>query len=201
MTLPPLCRNQTEVNVCEILEVNTAPFALKASIAARVLLKRADLSFVLSRSWQMHMSPCVFQLFFQPVFCWPWWILVPAPLVKTRGLNKDFSMSVTLWLCLSFFSMLLVDLLKGLFGIRLWGRMCDPYVKKCFLIAISQSSRRNIQPCIVSSVDVSFKIIFIDWQKCGFYLNIFQDPNPFILLTNSQWWQGKAWRGHWERKG
>jgi len=41
--------------------------------------------------------------------------------------------------------------------------MCDPYVNESFLTAIPQSSRRDIQPCIVSSVDISLIIIFIDW--------------------------------------
>jgi len=50
--------------------------------------------------------------------------------------------------------------------------MCDPYVKECFRIAIMHSFRRNIQPCVVNSIDVSFKIIFIDWQSCEFYLEI-----------------------------
>jgi len=50
--------------------------------------------------------------------------------------------------------------------------MRDPYVKECFLAAIPQSSCKNIQPCIVSSVDFSFKIVFVDWQNCGFCLNI-----------------------------
>jgi len=40
--------------------------------------------------------------------------------------------------------------------------MCDPYVKESFLTAIPQSSRRDIQPCIVSSVDVSLTVILID---------------------------------------
>jgi len=41
--------------------------------------------------------------------------------------------------------------------------MCDPYVKQSFLTAIPQSSRRDIQPYIVRSVDFSFKAIFMDW--------------------------------------
>ena len=49
--------------------------------------------------------------------------------------------------------------------------MCDPYVKEHFLTAIPQSSRTDIQPCIVSSVDFSFKIVLVDWQKCGLGLN------------------------------
>jgi len=50
--------------------------------------------------------------------------------------------------------------------------MCDPYVKESFLTATPQSCRRDIEPCIVSSVDFSFIVIFVDWQKCGFSLNV-----------------------------
>jgi len=50
--------------------------------------------------------------------------------------------------------------------------MCDPYVKESFLTAVPQSSRRDVQPCIVSSVDFSFTAIFVDWQKSGFGVNI-----------------------------
>ena len=59
--------------------------------------------------------------------------------------------------------MLLVDLCQGLPRMWLWRRMCDPYVIESFLTAIPQWSRRNIQPCIVSSVDFSLIVIFIDW--------------------------------------
>jgi len=50
-------------------------------IAARLLLNRANQSFVLMYimtrwSWQMHMVPYVFQLFFLPIFCWLCCILV-----------------------------------------------------------------------------------------------------------------------------
>jgi len=37
----------------------------------------------------------------------------------------------------------------------LWGKMCDTYIKESFLTAIPESSRRDIQPCIVSSVEFS----------------------------------------------
>jgi len=37
--------------------------------------------------------------------------------VKTKGLNEDFSRLITLWLYLSFFFTLLVDLQKGLFRV------------------------------------------------------------------------------------
>jgi len=41
--------------------------------------------------------------------------------------------------------------------------MCDPCVKESFVTAIPQSSRRDIQPCIVNSVDFSLIVIFSDW--------------------------------------
>jgi len=40
--------------------------------------------------------------------------------------------------------------------------MCDPYVKESFLTAIPQSSQGDILACIVSSVDFSLIVIFID---------------------------------------
>jgi len=42
-------------------------------------------------------------------------LLFLVHVVKTRRLNEDFSMSLTLWLHLFFFFMLLVDLQKGMF--------------------------------------------------------------------------------------
>jgi len=63
--------------------------------------------------------------------------------------------------------------------------MCDPYVKESFLTAIPQSSRKDIQPCIVSSVDFSFIVIFIDWLKCGFGLNIPTDLSHYVCLSLS----------------
>jgi len=60
--------------------------------------------------------------------------------------------------------------------------MRDPHVKESFLTAIPQSSCRDIQPCIVSSVHFPFKVIFIDWQKCGFGMNICTD---LLLLFES----------------
>ena len=61
--------------------------------------------------------------------------------------------------------------------------MCDPYVKECLLTVILQSSRRDIQPCIVSSVDFSLKVIFVDWQKCGFGLNVSSDLSLIIYAS------------------
>jgi len=53
------------------------------------------------------------------------------------GLNEDFSMSITLFLF-----MLLVDLWNGLIRIRLWDRMCDPFVKEWFLTSIPVFSQK-----------------------------------------------------------
>jgi len=64
--------------------------------------------------------------------------------------------------------------------------MCDPYVKEHFLTTIPQSSRRDIQPGIVSSADFSFKIIFIDWQRCGFGLSEYLlQTFPIICASES----------------
>jgi len=46
------------------------------------------------------MAPCVFSYFFLPVFFHSG--AIPPLVVKTRGLNEDFLMSMTLWLYLSF---------------------------------------------------------------------------------------------------
>jgi len=53
--------------------------------------------------------------------------------------------------------------------------MCDPCVEEHFLTAIPQSSRRNIQPCVIRCIDFEKKFIFIDWHKCGLHLNISTD--------------------------
>jgi len=104
--------------------------------------------------------------------------------VKWRLLNVNHSLVI---LILLLFFMLLVDLCKGLTSIWLWGRMCDPSVKESFLTAIPQSSHRNIQPCIVSSADFSFKIIFVDWQKCGFCRNTSTHLSHYLCLRVSHW--------------
>jgi len=49
------------------------------------------------------------------------------------------------------------------------------YVEESFLTGIPESSCRDNQPCIVSNVDFSFKVIFVDWEKCGFGLSISTD--------------------------
>jgi len=95
-------------------------------------------------------------------------------LLKTKGLNEDFSISITLWLYLSFFHVVgrpLLGTYQNENKTVRYCRMCDPYVKECFLTGIPQSCRRDIQPCIFSNVNLSFKIVFVDglcWQKLHF---------------------------------
>jgi len=135
----------------------------------------------------MHTFPCVFQLVFQAVFCWTWAIRChPSTHCDDKGIEWRLPKvkNTLIVLSLLFFLMLLVDLRKGLIRIRVWGMMCHPYVEKCFLTTIPQSSRRNVQSYIVSSIDFSFKMTFIDWQKCGFYLNI-----PADLF---HWWASES---------
>ena len=75
-------------------------------IAARLLLKRANLSFVL----MYVMTDAYGSLRFSAIFSASLLFTllhsgaIPPVVVKTRGLNEDFSMSITLWLYLSFFS-------------------------------------------------------------------------------------------------
>ena len=95
-------------------------------IAARVLLKRANLSFVL----MYFMTDAYGSLRFSAIFSASLFFTllhsgaIPPVVVKTRGLNEDFSISITLWFLLLF--MLSVDLCQGLPGIWLWGSVVDP---------------------------------------------------------------------------
>ena len=62
--------------------------------------------------------------------------------------------------------------------------MCHPYVKESFLIAVPQSCHRDIQPCIVSSVDFSF-------QKSCLYLFAFLFCASETVVTLEKlysWW-------------
>ena len=75
-------------------------------IAARVLLKRANLSFVLMYVMTDAYGSLRFSAIFSASFLFRLLhsgAILPV-VVKTRGLNEDFSMSITLWLCLFFFS-------------------------------------------------------------------------------------------------
>jgi len=67
--------------------------------------------------------------------------------------------------------------------------MCDPYVKGIFLIAIFHSLLTEISnptlPCIANSSDVSFKSVFSDWHKCGFYLSISTDLSHYLCFIVS----------------
>ena len=66
------------------------------------------------------------------------------------------------------------------------------YVKDYFLTAIPQSSRRNIQRCIVSWINFSFKFILNDWQKFGFYLNISIHLSHYLCLRVAPQWSVTA---------
>jgi len=68
--------------------------------------------------------------------------------------------------------------------------MCDSYAEEGFLTAIPQSSDRDMQRCIVNSVDFSLKIVFVDWQKCGFSLNISTDLSHYLCLSH---WLTSNW--------
>ena len=88
----------------------------------------------------------------------------PSSCCKDKGIEwRLLYVNHSLVVFILFLFMLLVDLCQGLPWIWLWGRMCDPYVKESFLTAIPQSSCRDIQPCIVSSVNFYLIVIFIDW--------------------------------------
>jgi len=154
-------------------------------IAVRVLLKRANLSFVLRCMWlPAYFSPC-----FLLVFCWLCCILVPFldlfcckyKGIEWRLLNYQSLFGYTL-LILLFFFMFLVDLCYGLSRIWLWGRMCNSYVKESFLAAIPQFSCWGIQPCIVSSVDFSFIVILLIGKSVGSVCTSLQ--TSFIICTS-----------------
>ena len=74
-------------------------------MAARVLLKRANLSLDLMYVMTDAYGPLRFSAIFSAslLFTLLHSGAIP-PLVKTRGLNEDLYMSITLWLYLSFFS-------------------------------------------------------------------------------------------------
>ena len=107
-------------------------------IVARVFLKRENLSFVLvmTDAWCIWI-PMFFSYFFLPVFCWLCCILSSPTCCENKGVQWTFlNVNHSLVVFIHFFFMLLVNLFQGLPRIWLWGRMCDPYVKKSFLTAI-----------------------------------------------------------------
>ena len=73
-------------------------------IAARVLLKRANMSFVLVYDDSCIWLPAFFSYFFWPVFCWLCCILVPFlhSLWRQGDWMKTSQSNVTLWMYLSF---------------------------------------------------------------------------------------------------
>jgi len=106
---------------------------------------------------------------------------IPPFVINTKGWMKTFQCR-SLFGC-TFLFMLLVEQQKELIRIRLWGMTCDPYVENCFLIAIKQSSCRNVQPYIVCSIEFSFKIIFVDWQfSVG---SIWKSPQTSLIIWTS----------------
>jgi len=62
--------------------------------------------------------------------------------------------------------------------------MCDPYVKEVFS-QLFHSSLAEISNLALSAVLTSFIVIFTDWQKCGFSLNIPADLSLYLCLSLS----------------
>ena len=166
----------------------------KPRIAVRLLLK-SDLCS------NTHMTPCVSQ----PIFCWLCCILVPSFHLLWR--QGDWMKT---FLCLSFFGCayplfhVVGRSVKGTYQnktVRLdvWS-LCQRMFSHSYSTVLSQ----KYQPCIVSNIDFSFKINFIDCQKCGFYLNISTDLFHYLFLRvshwtvtlkyNSQWWDSNFLR-------
>jgi len=132
----------------------------------------------------MHMAPGIFQHFVCQSFVdsLAFWCH-PSTCCEDKGIEwRLFYVNNTLVVLILLFFMLLGDLCQGLPRIGLWGS-----VKESFLTAIPESSRRDFQPCIVSSVDFSFIVIFIDWQMCGFGLNIPAALSHYQCLRMSHW--------------
>ena len=137
-------------------------------IAARVLLKRANLSFVFMNVMTDAYDSLRFSAIFSAslLFTLLHSGAIPPVIVKTRDWMKTslyVSHSLIVFILFLLF-MLLVDLCQGLPRIWLWGRMCDPYVKEVFSqLFHSPLAEISNLPCIVSSVDFSLIVIFIDW--------------------------------------
>ena len=134
-------------------------------------------------SWKEHMVPYVFQL----VFCWPWCILVlsfqllwrQGDWMKTFQCQSPFVCSYVL------FFHVLGRSANGLIRIRLWGGTCDPYAKELFS-QLFHSLLTEISNLALSDI-LTLKFIFINWQKCGFYLDIFTDLSRYLCLRIPYW--------------
>jgi len=82
--------------------------------------------------------------------------------------------------------------------------------KKVHSQLFHKSSCGDVQPCIVSSVDFSFVVIFVDWQKCGLRLNISTNLSHYLCFRKSGRWRQYhklsynsglyPWRRGWFRK-
>jgi len=134
---------------------------LNPHIGASVLLKRENLNLSFVFMYVMtdeYSSLRFFSCFFYQSFVYSvaFWCH-PSSCCEDKGIEwRLLYVNHFLVVFILLLFMLLVDLCQGLPRIGLWGRMCDLYVKESFLTAILQSSRRDIQPCIVSSVDSFF---------------------------------------------
>ena len=151
-------RNYAEVNVREVLEVDITLFALKSSYCSKGAPQKGKSKLCPyacnDRCIRLHafFSYCFCQSFVDSVVFW----CHPSSCCEDKGIEwRLLYVNHSLVVFILLFFVLLVDLCQGLPRIWLWGRMCDLYAKESFLTAIPHSSRRDIQPCIVSSVDFS----------------------------------------------
>ena len=150
----------------EVLDVYITLFALKASYCIKGVPQKGKsehcpyVCYDRCRWLSAFFSYFFCQSFVDSVVFW----CHPSSCCEDKGIEwRVLYVNHSLVVLILLFFILLVYLCQGLPRIRLWGRMCDPYVKQSFLTAIPQSSRRDIQPYIVRSVDFSFKAIFMDW--------------------------------------
>ena len=113
----------------------------------------------------------------------PLFILVPSHhLLWRQGDWMDTSQCQSLFGCtyLSLFHVVG----RSVWGIY-WNKTEVGYVilmSKNIFSQLFHSPRRNIQPCIVTCIAFSFEIVFVDWQKCGFCLNISTELSHDLCL-------------------
>jgi len=88
--------------------VDITSFASKSSYCSKGAPQKSNLSLVLMYVMTDAYGPLRFSAVFSASLLFTIILLhsgaIPPVVVKTRGLNEDFSMSITLWLYLSFFS-------------------------------------------------------------------------------------------------